>query len=202
MNVALQKPMTLAQFLEWEEPQELRYEFDGFQPIAMTGGTAAHAFIQRNLAIAIGGRLRGKPCQYVGNDLKIQVAGRIRYPDGFVVCSAVSPDAKVVHDPVVIFEVLSDGTARTDLVTKNHEYAATPSVRRYVILSQTGIEGTMFERLGDDWVGHLLGATTILGMPEIGVDLPLAELYEGITFATETASEEAASGLASGHDSR
>ncbi len=34
--------MTLAEFLAWEERQDLRYEFDGFKPIAMTGGTIAH----------------------------------------------------------------------------------------------------------------------------------------------------------------
>jgi Uma2 family endonuclease len=109
--------MTLADFLAWEDKQDLRYEFDGFQPVAMTGGTAAHAFIQRNLAIAVGGRLRGQPCQFVGNDLKIEVAGRIRYPDGFVVCTPLSAQAKLVREPVVIFEVLSDSTGRTDLVT-------------------------------------------------------------------------------------
>ena len=108
MNVALRRPMTLAEFLDWEEQQPLRYEFDGLQPVAMTGGTAAHAAIQRNLAIAIGGRLRGRSCQFFGNDLKIEVAGKIRYPDGFVVCSAVDPRDKVVRDPVLVFEVLSD----------------------------------------------------------------------------------------------
>ena len=53
MNVALRKPMTLEQFLSWEERQQMRYEFDGFQPVAMTGGTEAHAAIQRNLIIAL-----------------------------------------------------------------------------------------------------------------------------------------------------
>ena len=33
--------MTLEEFLVWEERQELRYEFDGFVPMAMTGGSAA-----------------------------------------------------------------------------------------------------------------------------------------------------------------
>ena len=46
MADALAKPMTLESFLAWEERQELRYEFDGFRPIAMTGGTYAHARIQ------------------------------------------------------------------------------------------------------------------------------------------------------------
>ena len=38
MNVALRRPMTLPEFLAWEERQELRYEFNGFQPVAMAGG--------------------------------------------------------------------------------------------------------------------------------------------------------------------
>lgn len=87
MSVAPPRPMTLAEFLVWEERQPLKYEFDGFGPVAMTGGTAGHALIQSNLAFAVGGRLRGKPCQFAGSDLKIQVAdGHIRYPDGMVVC--------------------------------------------------------------------------------------------------------------------
>lgn len=191
MNVALRRPMTLAEFLDWEEQQPLRYEFDGLQPVAMTGGTAAHAAIQRNLAIAIGGRLRGRSCQFFGNDLKIEVAGKIRYPDGFVVCSAVDPRDKVVRDPVLVFEVLSNSTARTDTVTENHEYAATPSVQRYVILSQDEIGGTMFERSEGDWIGHLLAADTTLRMPEIGIELPFAELYEGVAFPGAGATDEA-----------
>ena len=50
MNLAVRKPMSLAEFLEWEDRQELRYEFDGVEPSAMTGGTVAHATIQGNLA--------------------------------------------------------------------------------------------------------------------------------------------------------
>jgi Uma2 family endonuclease len=113
MNLALREPMTVAEFLEWEERQPLRYEFDGVGPVAMTGGTYGHSTIQRNLAVAVGGRLRGKPCQFHGSDLKFQVAeGRIRYPDGMVLCSPVNRNATVVHDPAVVFEVLSPSNDR------------------------------------------------------------------------------------------
>ena len=44
MNVAMRKPMSLAEFLTWKIRQELRYEFDGFQPIAMTDETALHSY--------------------------------------------------------------------------------------------------------------------------------------------------------------
>lgn len=183
MTASAHKKMTLAQFLDWETTQPLRHEFDGFQPIAMTGGTANHAYIQRNLAISIGGRLRRRDCRFIGSDLKIEVSGRIRYPDGFVLCSPLAGGDQVAREPVVIFEVLSASTAGIDLVTKNQEYASTPSVQRYVILSQDEIGGTMFERVDGDWVGHLLNARSVLRMPEIGIEVPLAELYEGVDLA-------------------
>ena len=35
MDIALRRPLRLDEFLEWERRQELRYEFDGTQPVAM-----------------------------------------------------------------------------------------------------------------------------------------------------------------------
>jgi len=183
MSIVLPKPMTLGEFLDWEATQPTKFEFDGFAPVAMTGGTAAHARIQRNLAMAMGVRLRGKPCEFFGNDLKIEVVGRIRYPDGFVACSRVLPGQTRVADPVVIFEVSSSSTASVDWVTKNDEYARTPSVRRYVILSQNEVGGTMFERVEGDWIGRLLSAESLIRMPEIGIEVPMVEFYEGVEFA-------------------
>jgi Uma2 family endonuclease len=183
MSLAVRKPMTLAEFLEWEERQPLRYEFDGVGPVAMTGGTAGHAIIQGNLAIVIGGRLRGNPCRFYGSDLKFQVAeGHVRYPDGMVLCSPVDRTASVVHDPVIIFEVLSPSTTRNDRIVKAREYQATPSVERYVMLEQDGVGATVYARSGGTWTHEILIADSILSLPEIGVELPLADLYEGIVF--------------------
>jgi Uma2 family endonuclease len=183
MNVALRKPMTLEQFLAWEDRQELRYEFDGFRPVAMTGGTAAHAAIQRNLIVALGTRLRGQPCQPFGSELKVLVDGRIRYPDAFVVCTPVDPRAKVVTDPVVVFEVLSESTASNDMVVKNAEYRATPSIRRYAVLHQDAAAAIVFSHRAGEWVTELVaGDDAVLRLPEIGIEIPLAEIYAGVAF--------------------
>ena len=55
MSAALQ-PMTMVEeFLAWEEAQQGRYEFDGFRPVAMTGGTFAHeVIIGQNLRTELG----------------------------------------------------------------------------------------------------------------------------------------------------
>jgi Uma2 family endonuclease len=195
MNLAVRKPMTLAEFLEWEERQPLRYEFDGIGPVAMTGGTAGHSTIQGNLALAVGGRLRRKPCRFYGSDLKFQVAeGHVRYPDGMVLCSPVDRTATIVHDPVVVFEVLSPSTTRSDRIVKAREYQATPSVRRYVMLEQDGVSATVYARSGETWTHEILVADSVLSLPEIGVELPLAELYEGIDFEAEQEADPAPQG--------
>jgi Uma2 family endonuclease len=189
MSIALRKPMTLEQFLAWEEHQELRWEYDGFEPVGMTGGTSEHSAIQRNLIFALTGRLRGKPCQPYTSDLKVSVAGVIRYPDAFVVCSPVPRGTLVVTDPVVVFEVLSPSTASTDIGIKNEEYRDTPSIQRYVMLAQDRPFATVFARAGDDWVGHIVSGSAVLDMPEIGIEVPLTELYEGVLFGDAAGSE-------------
>lgn len=179
MNVALRPTITLQEFLAWEERQELRYEFDGHRAVAMVGGTEAHDIIAMNLAIELGTRLRGSPCRVQGSSLKIEVAGRIRYPDAFVVCTPVNPIGKVITNPVVVFEILSDSTALIDQTVKNDEYRATESIQRYVMLSQDSMTAIIYERDGGGWVGSLVtDPAAVLAMPEIGVALPLAALYE------------------------
>src|SRR5438067_1103668 len=121
MNVALRTQMSLDEFLAWEERQELRYEFDGFRPVAMTGGTFAHAGIQASVVRVVGNALLGGPCRIYAGHLKINAAGSVRYPDAFVACSSPKPQDTVSTDPVVIFGVLSPSTTHEDLLVKNAE---------------------------------------------------------------------------------
>ena len=92
-------------------------------------------------------------------------------------------------NPVVIFEILSEGTERQDRITKNEEYRRTPSVQRYVMLEQDEPAATVFAREGERLVGTLLKGDAILAMPEIGIEIPLAEFYEGPAFATPSAGD-------------
>lgn len=180
MNSASLQHLTVDEFLEWEERQEFKHEFDGVAAIAMTGGTAAHSIIQTNLAYQLTGRLAGKPCRFFGSDFKTRLANTVRYADGIVVCTKVDPRSVYVTDPVVIFEVLSQSTAHIDLGAKNREYEAAPSVQRYLVLDQDAVAATQFARVGGDWIGHILRRDAMLDMPEIGVALPLLDLYAGL----------------------
>ena len=174
--------MTITDFLHWEERQELRYEFDGERPVAMTGGTQHHADIQANLITALRNRLRGTTCKAFGSELKIVVDGSVRYPDAFITCTRSEGTATVAEAPVVVFEIVSPSSAVTDHVTKNLEYRDTPSIQRYVILEQSTIAAEVFTRNGNDWAGRIQGAGSTLAIPEAGIEIPLDELYEGLDF--------------------
>lgn len=184
MSAARHRAMTLAEFLAWEERQELRYEFDGSAPVAMTGGTIAHDRITFNLQRSLDARLAGSRCRPFGPNVKIMTAGRVRYPDAFVTCVPVDPTATVADAPVVVFEVISDDTARTDRIEKLREYQATASIRRYAILEQKSIGAMVFARKGEDWVVTALTEPDTLDLPKIGIAIPMSELYAGLQLAS------------------
>jgi Uma2 family endonuclease len=121
--------------------------------------------------------------------LKIEVAGRIRYPDVFVSCTPGPGKQTVVDDPVVVFEVLSDSTSRTDRIEKLREYGATPTIQRYVILEQDAIAAMVFVRKGTDLVAETLTADDTLRMPEIDVEVPMADFYAGINLNEEPSTQ-------------
>jgi hypothetical protein len=62
------------------------------------------------------------------------------------------------------------------------------------VLAQDAPGGTMFERVGTDWVGHLLGADSVLRMREIGIEVPVAELYDGIDLSAADVAESDTTG--------
>jgi Uma2 family endonuclease len=181
MSTALRQRLSLDEFLAWEEREPLRYEFDGWQPVAMTGGTDLHEAIGGTLRALLREQLRDKPCRVRGPTLKIETMGRIRYPDAFVYCTPVAPSETVIREPVVVFEVLSPGTSRTDRIEKLREYQATPSIQRYVILEQDSIAATVFTRHGEDWDARPVTAGEMLAMPEIDVILSLGDIYADVT---------------------
>nr|WP_294520187.1 hypothetical protein [uncultured Rhodopila sp.] len=53
MNVTFTTPWTVERFLIWAARQEERYEFDGKQPVAMTGASGRHSRIMGNIHAAL-----------------------------------------------------------------------------------------------------------------------------------------------------
>jgi Uma2 family endonuclease len=188
LNANLHRSWTQDEFFAWAEKQDLRYEFAGVQPVAMTGGTINSGIMLRNLQGALIPKLRGSGCQpfWPGNGVAT-VGKTVRYPDALVTCSEQEGTAKVVSGVVVIFEIVSPSSRRMDHFTKVREYAAVDSIHRYVIIESTSIDVTVMERNEPNtaWLTTTLTKDDILRIPEVGIAIAVAELYEGVTFSEE-----------------
>lgn len=92
----------------------------------------------------------------------------------------MNPRATVREDPVIVFELLSPSTARTDRIDKMRDYWDAPSIRRYVLIDQDAIAATAYTRQEGRWTGRVLWAGDTLDLPEAGITLPLDDLYEGL----------------------
>ena len=183
MNVALRpRRMTRDEFFVWAQTQPARYEFDGFQPVAMTGGTVSHSQITINIQVALRARLQGSGCRPLGPDAGLATMGdTVRYPDALITCTKVRDDDTLVPGVVVVFEVVSKSSGGTDRVTKLREYQAVPSILRYVIVEQGTIGLSVFERSNGQapWTASgLIGGETLC-IPEVGIEIPIDEFYAG-----------------------
>ena len=187
MNVALRRAWTQAEFFEWVQTQEERYEFDGGQPVAMNGGTLNHNVLHQNIAASLRALLRGGPCRPFGPDVGVATVGdTIRYPDAVVSCTKFDGAARAVPQPVVVFEVISPGSSRIDRIVKVREYAAAPSIQVYVIVESEVVGFTVFSRASgsDIWTASTLSETDVLDLPLLGISFPVIEAYEGVDLGT------------------
>ncbi len=181
MDTVLQQPWTTEAFLAWEDRQEGKYEFNGRDAIPMTGGSFAHQDIVFNLRGLLG-RLLADRSFRVGQEMRLRIGARVRYPDVLVCAGRPDQTTRTLTDAIAIFEVLSDDTATTDRVEKLIEYAAVPSLRSYVLLEQTAPGATMFLREpGGAWIANAF-TDGALALPGLDITLPLADIYQGLNF--------------------
>jgi len=181
MDTVLDRPWTAETFLAWEDRQEGKHEFDGRRVIPMRGGSLAHQDIVFNLRTLLGRLLAGHPFRAV-HEMRLRIGAHIRYPDVLVCVGPLDQTTRTLTDGVAIFEVLSDDNATTDRVEKLIDYAAVPALRCYVMLEHTAMAATLFRREpGGTWTAsaHTDGA---LILPGLDITLPLADLYQGLTF--------------------
>ena len=166
MDSLLDRPWTTDSFLAWENRQEGKYEFDGRDVIPMTGGTVAHQIIVFNLLVALGRLLSGLSIRPL-HEMRLRIGSRVRYPDVVVSSAPLDQTVRTLTDAMAIFEVLSDDTAVTDRVDKLIDYAEVPSLRCYVLLEQTTMAATLFQREpGGAWIAsaHTNGALILPGL--------------------------------------
>ena len=181
--------MTREEFLDWDGHNHGKWEFDGVQPIPMTRGTCSRSRIMVRLIHSLLKRLDGTEWDVLAEFGLATVGDKVSYPDVQVTRTRSAGTAKLATDTVVAFEIVSPGSERTDRVDKVGEYAAVPSLRRHVILEQAAPVLTVLHRAdaGAGWAVLPLAGGEVVEFPELGIAVPVDELYVGLTFPGDDA---------------
>lgn len=193
MGEPARRLMTTDEFLVWCQDQEETYELvDGVPvllwdngPEMMAGPTRRHARVTGNIYTGLRTRLSGSGCTPYVDQLAVRISAlRSRRPDVIVDCSPGEDDDLDAADPAVVFEVISPSSRRNDLYFKPQDYKGLDAVRVYVVVETDSPLLKVWRRdadgrWGDDFVS---GAQSTLDLREIGTELPLADIYEGVAF--------------------
>jgi Uma2 family endonuclease len=170
--------MSLEEFLAWERKQPERYEYSGGVVTMMAGGSAAHSTIAINIVQTLRAALRGSGCRTFGSDMKVLANNSLRYPDISVVCRPVGDREQHLPDPILVIEIVSQSTECEDRGRKKFDYFATPSIRQYAIVEQEERRVDLYTRAGDHWTDEIVEGDAVLKLSSVGVEIPLAAVYE------------------------
>jgi Uma2 family endonuclease len=181
-------------YLAGELISPIKHEYLGGVVYAMAGARNAHNLIATNTLGSLHARLRGRPCRPFNSDTKIRVRlpthVRFYYPDVSVVCRPNPQTDSFQDDPVVLVEVLSHRTRRLDEGEKRDAYLTIPSLSVYLMIEQDTPAVVAVRRTEGGFVREVYsGLNAVLPLGEIGIDLPLAEIYETVEFTPEPEEE-------------
>jgi Uma2 family endonuclease len=182
--------MTLEEFLRWDDGTDTRYELiDGF-PVAMAPPAEAHRILALRLGSRIDAALAGRrPCnaQIEPGVVRPDRADSYYVPDIAVTCEPNEPGRQAMVDPILIVEILSPSTERTDRRLKLPAYQAIESVREIMLIDADSHHAELYRRKSDRWGIQLVrGAEASLLLTTVDLRISMSELYEGIAVPTAT----------------
>jgi Uma2 family endonuclease len=181
------KPMTVAEFLRWEDGTDTRYELLAGEPVAMAPPAVAHGVLAARLTARIEAVLRSRPPCIVQNEAGIAKPDRddtCYVADLAVTCAPLRPGQQLIADPLLIVEILSPGTVAHDRHTKVPDYRRIGSVREILLIDSERIFAEVLRRDGERWITEIVqGRDAVLSLAAIDLAVPMADLYEGIPIA-------------------
>lgn len=173
--------MTEEEYIQHELKGERRSEYINGRLFEMPGEKDYNNELALTICFMLVGALKPHGFRVYVNDIKVALAsgGDYRYPDVFVTKEARTPANQYVkREPVIIVEVVSPGSHRTDYVDKFIEYTQLPSLQYYLIVEPDTVLVTVCYREGGDWVTQkYTRLDDSIQLPSLGITLPMVDVY-------------------------
>ena len=179
--------MTLEEYLEFDYNAEGRFEYFDGEVIEMSGGSPEHSLLANRLGRLLGNALDPKGCLVFQSDalLKVPKMPPYRYGDVSVLCGKVIYEdlgnQKLLVNPMLIVEVLSDSTEKFDKGDKFTAYKSILSFREYLLIDQYKKFVTLYTKHNERfWFQSEYVAGETLKLESVDCELKVDEIYQGI----------------------
>ena len=191
---------TLEEYFELERTSEERFEYWSGDVFCMSGVSPAHDQIESNVSFHLRSKLVGRNCRvFLANmRLKVPSAPPYRYADLSALCGEPRFEeiggVGALTNPALIIEILSPSTEAYDRGDKFTRYKSITSFCEYLLVAQHQPHITQLVRQADGtWIyDEFTDPTSTVKLASLGCDLPLSEIYEGISFDAGTNAEASA----------
>lgn len=183
MNVTLPtRRLTVDQFLAWAVRQtEGKYElFDGVV-IMQQSQQWGHSKVKLEMALVLREAIRraGAACYVASDGPTVRISKHKAFVPDALVAPLPEPalDSLEIPDPIVVVEVLSPSTARTDATTKLKGYFEVPTVQHYLIADPAKRTITHHARGKTVAVKTRLARKGVLALTPPGIKIELADVF-------------------------
>lgn len=175
--------LTTEEYLAGERASEVRHEFLFGRAYPMAESSADHDRITGNILVELNNALRGTDAEAFFSDMKVRIRqpnSDVFYdPDVLIACDPTDNAKYYRERPMVIFEVLSPDTERTDQREKEMAYFQIPSVQLYLLVEQDKARITLLRRAEAGWQMELLeGKLAVLKLDALNIEIPFERIYE------------------------
>ncbi|TXH67276.1 MAG: Uma2 family endonuclease [Thiothrix sp.] len=171
-----------AEYLAAERETTARHEYVDGEIYAMSGASELHNVVNAELFASIYAQLPDE-CRAFMSDMKLKVEYDNKifayYPDIMVACGANTGDPYVRTNPLLLVEVLSPSTKRTDLTEKLVNYSAIPSLLEYLVVHQDTPHVQLYRRRTAWQVEHFF-ASDELSLESIKLTMPVTKIYRKV----------------------
>ncbi|MET7248372.1 Uma2 family endonuclease [Methylobacterium sp. EM32] len=173
--------MSVDEYLAWSEDNPGRYELVQGEVYAMAPERVLHARTKGTVYDALRCAIRAAalPCRPMPNGMTVRIDTHTAYePDALVYCGPrIDPDAVEVTSPIVVVEVSSPSTRRTDASEKLTGYFRVPSIHHYLMVDPERRTVIHHRRAGDGIESTFVQDGTLVLDPP-GLELPVGSLFE------------------------
>ena len=163
-------------YLEGELISDVKHELINGHVYAMAGASANHERIAGNIYRKFGNHLDGSACEPFGSDMKVKVGSNFFYPDVSVACNFDESQPYYTESPIIIVEVLSKATRKTDETVKLLSYINIPNLQEYVLIEQDYADIQVIRR-SEAWLPRHYFLGDEIRFESIDLTLPVEEIY-------------------------